>query len=45
MKMASKSTTIRVSPEVWKEVNTRKELGDTVDDVLRRALNMPDKEA
>ena len=37
----SRNTTFWVSPEVWEEVNKRKNLGDSVDDVLREALGLP----
>jgi len=43
MKMGRK-TTLYVSEDVWKEVKTRKQLGETVDDVLRRILDLPVKE-
>lgn len=37
---AKKETSISVSVEVWKELNLRKEVGESFDDVLRRILGM-----
>ena len=36
-----KKTTLFVSVEVWEEVKNRKQLGQTTDDVLRIALELP----
>jgi len=43
--MSKRITTVKVTEEVWREINTRKELGETCDDVLRKALELPEKEA
>lgn len=42
--MEQKKTTLLVTKEVWKEVKDRKELGETTDDVLRKALELPPRE-
>lgn len=39
--MVSKRTTLSVSAEVWQEINKRKTIGDSVDDVLRRIFDLP----
>jgi hypothetical protein len=39
-----KKTTLTVTKEVWEEIKKRKDLGDTTDDVLRKALELPKKE-
>lgn len=33
-------TTIGISRETWKELNARKEVGDSFEDVLRRVLGL-----
>jgi hypothetical protein len=38
------SALIRVSKETWKEINARKEVGDTFDSVLKRVLEIDSKE-
>ena len=38
----NKKTTLYVSKEVWQEVKKRKDLGDTTDDILRVALELPE---
>lgn len=35
-----KTTSVKVSETVWKELHRRKQLGDSFDDVLRRALDL-----
>jgi biotin operon repressor len=37
----NQKTTVVVSRAVWKEINKRKEIGETVDSVLRKALRIP----
>jgi len=41
---ATMSTNIPVSDEVWRELNSRKNPGDSFDDVLRRELGMLDED-
>jgi len=38
------STNIPVSDEVWRELNSRKNPGDSFDDVLRRELGLVDED-
>jgi predicted CopG family antitoxin len=38
------STNIPVSDEVWRELNSRKNPGDSFDDVLRRELGLMDED-
>ena len=38
--MSERKTTIEVSGEVWKELNSLKNIGETFDRVLRRLLNV-----
>lgn len=35
-------TAVKVTESVWKEIQKRKNLGDSSDDVIRRAFNMPE---
>jgi len=35
-----KTTSVKVSETVWRELHSRKQLGDTMDDVLRRELGL-----
>jgi len=35
-----KTTSVKVSETVWQELHSRKQLGDTMDDVLRRELGI-----
>jgi len=37
------TTTIAISDDLWKELNHRKQRGDTFEDVLRRLLFNPKK--
>lgn len=37
--MGDATTTIQIANETWKELNERKEAGDTFDDVIQRLLN------
>lgn len=37
-----RTTSIKVSEEVWQELNGKKRLGDSFDDVLRRELGLDD---
>jgi len=39
-----RKTTLFVTQEVWAEVKNRKKLGQTTDDVLREALELPPSE-
>jgi predicted CopG family antitoxin len=34
------TTTIQISDEVWKELNTRKKKGETFEDILRKLLKL-----
>ena len=36
----SKNTTIGISRETWRELNSRKDVGDSFEDVLRRILGL-----
>ena len=36
--MADETTTLQVTKETWKELNLRKEPGETFDDVIQRLL-------
>jgi len=39
-------TAVKVTKTVWREIQLRKELGDSADDVIRAALQLPvNKEA
>lgn len=40
--MGDDTTTVQVDNETWKELNTRKEPGETFDDVIRRLLESED---
>ena len=39
----AKHTTIGISRDTWKELNSRKEVGDSFDSVLRRVLGLESK--
>ena len=41
--MADDSTTVQVSTETWKELNGRKQPGESFDDVIRRELGLGDE--
>jgi predicted CopG family antitoxin len=36
----TRKTTISVTKEVWEELNKRKKLGDSLDDVLKKVLDV-----
>lgn len=38
--MVKRTTTIRISEELWRYLISEKRLGETYDDVLRRLLNL-----
>lgn len=40
----SDNTTIGISRETWKALNSRKEVGDSFEDVLRRILGLEEEE-
>jgi predicted CopG family antitoxin len=38
------TTTVKLKRDTWKELNSKKEPGDSFDDVIRRLLNETDDE-
>ncbi|PSQ19576.1 hypothetical protein BRD00_01560 [Halobacteriales archaeon QS_8_69_26] len=42
--MTSDITTIQVSSDTWRELNSRKEPGDSFDDVIQRLLEGADED-
>lgn len=38
-------TAVKVTEVVWREIHQRKGLGQTADDILREALQLPPREA
>jgi len=41
--MAEETTTLQVTKETWKQLNLRKEPGETFDDVIQRLLEEPEE--
>ena len=37
-------TAVKVTETVWKEIQTRKALGESADDVIRKAFDIPKNE-
>jgi len=45
MKPEKTVTAVKVTKTVWREIQSRKDLGESADDVLREALKLPPNEA